>query len=197
MTGRFHPTTWNNRRRASKDGAWERDKLCGLCGFVWDFTGSHRLFPHKGTENTKKNRTLWALWLCVGHRLSHTKAQTHKESVQKSVSGSIGSEMLIWKTVNPLAHLILDLLTGVSSLPLLWPFTGELFKLPFGILPSAGRIALTNRYFYRNLIIESGILLPVYSFILMKGAVRKRLLLLVLHVLIFIPFLVWGITLER
>ena len=105
--------------------------------------------------------------------------------------------MLIWKTVNPLAHLILDLLTGVSSLPLLWPFTGELFKLPFGILPSAGRIALTNRYFYRNLIIESDILLPVYSFILMKGAVRKRLLLLVLHVLIFIPFLVWGITLER
>ncbi len=95
------------------------------------------------------------------------------------------------------SHLILDLLTGVSSLPLLWPFTGELFKLPFGILPSAGRIALTNRYFYRNLIIESGILLPVYSFILMKGAVRKRLLLLVLHVLIFIPFLVWGITLER
>jgi len=94
------------------------------------------------------------------------------------------------------SHLLLDVLTGVSVLPLLWPFTEQLFKLPFGILPSAGRLALTNWYLYRNLIIELGILLPIYSFILM-GAVRNQLLLSVLHILIFILFLVWGIMLER
>ncbi len=98
------------------------------------------------------------------------------------------------------SHLVLDLLVGVSPFPLLWPFTDQLFKLPFGILPSAGRIALTNRYLYRNLIIELGILLPMYSFILIKGRMRKSkkyLLAALLYLLVFIPFFIWGIILDR
>ncbi len=98
------------------------------------------------------------------------------------------------------SHLVLDLLVGVSSFPLLWPFTDHLFKLPFGILPSAGHIDLANRYLYRNLIIELGILLPVCSFILMKGRIRKSekcLLAVLLHVIVFIPFFIWGIILDR
>ncbi|MDM8551918.1 metal-dependent hydrolase [Desulfobacterales bacterium HSG2] len=97
------------------------------------------------------------------------------------------------------SHLLLDMLVGVSPLPLLWPLNDTLFKLPFGILPSAGRIDLMNIYFYRNLFIESGILLPVYSLILMKNSVRyseKRLLTL-LHGCILMPFLIWGISLQR
>lgn len=98
------------------------------------------------------------------------------------------------------SHIVLDMLVGVSPLPLLWPLSDQLFKLPFGILPSAGRISLTNKYFYRNLIIEAGILLPLYSFTLMKDMIKKsqrRLFITVLHVLIFTPFFVWGIVLER
>lgn len=98
------------------------------------------------------------------------------------------------------SHLVLDVLVGVSPLPLLWPFTDKLFRLPFGMLPSAGQIALTNRYFYRNLVIEAGILLPVYSLILMRNRAErseKHTMILLLHLLVFVPFLIWGIALDR
>lgn len=59
-----------------------------------------------------------------------------------------------------LSHLILDGLVGVTPLPLLYPWHTDLFKLPFGVLPSAGKIDVTNYYFYRNLYLELGVLLP-------------------------------------
>ena len=59
-----------------------------------------------------------------------------------------------------LSHLLLDFLVGVTPLPLLWPFSAAAFTAPAGILPSAGGIQLSNYYFYRNLIIETGILAP-------------------------------------
>lgn len=61
-----------------------------------------------------------------------------------------------------LSHLILDLSVGVTPLPLLLPLVKISFKLPFGILPSAGRVDLQNYYFYRNLWLEMGVLLPVF-----------------------------------
>ena len=61
-----------------------------------------------------------------------------------------------------LSHLILDLSVGVTPLPLLFPFIKTPFKLPFGILPSAGRINLQNYYFYRNLGLEMGVLIPLF-----------------------------------
>ena len=66
-----------------------------------------------------------------------------------------------------LSHLILDSLVGVTPLPLLFPITNVPFKLPFGILPSAGKIDLNNYYFYRNLKLEMGVLLPILSLILL------------------------------
>jgi inner membrane protein len=60
-----------------------------------------------------------------------------------------------------LSHPLMDLLVGVTPLPLFFPLSENLFKLPFGILPSAGKIDLTNYYLYRNLGIELGILLPL------------------------------------
>ncbi|MEM9538760.1 MAG: metal-dependent hydrolase [Cyanobacteria bacterium P01_E01_bin.42] len=60
-----------------------------------------------------------------------------------------------------LSHLILDILVGVTALPLFFPWSREVFKLPFGILPSAGKILLTNYYFYRNLYLELGVMLPL------------------------------------
>ncbi len=59
-----------------------------------------------------------------------------------------------------LSHLILDFLVGVTPLPLLWPFSAATFTSPAGILPSAGRLQLSNYYLYRNLVIETGILAP-------------------------------------
>lgn len=69
-----------------------------------------------------------------------------------------------------LSHIVLDLLVGVTPAALLWPLSSDTLKLPFGLLPSAGKIDLNNYYFYRNLVIESGILIPVARLIMMiKG----------------------------
>ena len=59
------------------------------------------------------------------------------------------------------SHLCLDLLVGVTAIPLGWPLNETAFKLPFGILPSAGKPSLHNYYFYYNLGIEMGVLLPL------------------------------------
>lgn len=61
-----------------------------------------------------------------------------------------------------LSHIMLDLLVGVTALPLWWPINTSVWALPFGVLPSAGRIQLSNYYFYRNLLIELGVLVPLY-----------------------------------
>ena len=72
-----------------------------------------------------------------------------------------------------LSHLALDLSVGVTPLPLLFPFVKIPFKLPFGILPSAGRIDLDNYYFYRNLWLEMGVLLPLFIIACLLGIDRS------------------------
>lgn len=64
-----------------------------------------------------------------------------------------------------LSHLLLDLFVGVTPIPLLFPVVNLPIKLPFGILPSAGKIDLSNYYFYRNLKLEMGVLLPIFAFV--------------------------------
>lgn len=60
-----------------------------------------------------------------------------------------------------LSHLVLDFLVGVTTLPLLWPLSDAAFVSPIGILPSAGRMRVMNYYFYRNLLIEVGVVAPI------------------------------------
>lgn len=66
-----------------------------------------------------------------------------------------------------LSHLVLDLFVAVMPLPLLWPFSGRAFRLSFGLLPSAGRPGLSNVYFYRNLLIEVGVLAPILGLVVL------------------------------
>ncbi|MEO1006461.1 MAG: metal-dependent hydrolase [Cyanobacteria bacterium J06638_38] len=70
-----------------------------------------------------------------------------------------------------LSHPVLDLLVGVTPLPLLFPLIKIPIKLPFGILPSAGKIELHNYYFYRNLLLEMGVLFPL---LIMSGLLNIR-----------------------
>ena len=58
------------------------------------------------------------------------------------------------------SHLLLDALVGVYREPWLWPLSRVTFRLPFGILPSAGRLAWGNVFLYRNLAIEAAIVGP-------------------------------------
>jgi membrane-bound metal-dependent hydrolase YbcI (DUF457 family) len=99
-----------------------------------------------------------------------------------------------------LSHLALDFLVGVTPLPLLWPLDSAAFASPVGILPSAGRIRLSNYYLYRNLLIEVGVLAPVFYVArgLYLGEVssrdRARVLLLLLVAGCFVA---WSVSLSR
>jgi inner membrane protein len=99
-----------------------------------------------------------------------------------------------------LSHLLLDLLTGVLPLPLLYPSL-EVFRLPFGLLPSAGRIQFTNYLFYRNILIELGVLLPLsISLILMSRDLTvfgKRRSIIIAGLLISSCFAIWASRLSR
>lgn len=74
-----------------------------------------------------------------------------------------------------LSHLVLDLLVGVTALPLLWPASERRFRLPWGLLPSAGRLDVQNPLLYRNLLIELGVLIPLAAALVMAfGPKRPR-----------------------
>lgn len=62
-----------------------------------------------------------------------------------------------------LSHIVLDTLVGVGGLPILWPFTSHRFSLPFGVLPSAPAFRLNNFYMYRNVLMEVGVLGPLFT----------------------------------
>ncbi len=99
-----------------------------------------------------------------------------------------------------LSHLVLDFLVGVTPLPLLWPLSDAAFVSPIGLLPSAGRIRVLNYYFYRNLLIEVGILAPILY--LARGlysgeiGVEKRARIIV-TLLIAGFFIAWSAGLRR
>jgi inner membrane protein len=99
-----------------------------------------------------------------------------------------------------LSHLLLDLLTGVLPLPLLYPSL-EVFRLPFGLLPSAGKIQLTNYLFYRNLSIELGVIVPLVISLLLiihdRTLFGKHRLGVTAGLLISGCFMMWAFSLSR
>jgi inner membrane protein len=100
-----------------------------------------------------------------------------------------------------LSHLILDFLVAVMPLPLLYPFSVETFKSYIGILPSAGKISLTNYFFYRNLFIEQGILVPLFCsvYLIIRHSTKTRLEKVKIGCLLLISilFTFWSISLSR
>lgn len=58
------------------------------------------------------------------------------------------------------SHLLLDLLAG-RFLPLLWPFVPTGFSLSMVLLPGAAHTGLVSYAFWRNLIVEFCLLLPL------------------------------------
>ncbi|EGJ32741.1 MULTISPECIES: metal-dependent hydrolase [Moorena] len=100
-----------------------------------------------------------------------------------------------------LSQIIIDLLVGVVGIPLFYPFTRENFKLPWGILPSAGKLDLSNYYLYKNLLIEMGILLPLFSLVAIcrYHLLKPRQVKIVIFGLLFTStcFMFWGYNLSR
>lgn len=109
--------------------------------------------------------------------------------------------MKIQVILTAFSHLVLDLLVGVGALPLLYPLSFYRFKLPFGLLPSAGRINLANYYIYRNLLIEMRVLLPLlFTFIMVFQALEmtfNRKIAIAILITISISFMGWAFSLPR
>ena len=98
------------------------------------------------------------------------------------------------------SHIGMDLLVGVTALPLLWPVSDRLFRLPFGLLPSAGKLSWVNFYFYYNLSIELGVLLPLIACIFIRKssiAAQARWVLIVSLLLVSAGFMHWAYGLSR
>ena len=97
------------------------------------------------------------------------------------------------------SHLLLDTLVGSrQGDPWLYPLLIENYRLPFGLLPSAGAISLSNYYFYRNLLIELGVLLHIFLLFLTgfgKIKLSKAWIIILIAFLAF--FLIWSINLTR
>lgn len=71
--------------------------------------------------------------------------------------------LLLQVAIASFSHILLDILVGITPLPLLYPFSVDTVRLSFGILPSAGKIDVTNYYFWRNLYLELGVLVPMFG----------------------------------
>lgn len=100
-----------------------------------------------------------------------------------------------------LSHLLLDLLVGVTPAPLLWPLTDAEVRLPFGVLPSAGHPRLSNPLFYRNLLIEMGVLLPLAGIVQLARSNQfrppQKNALIVGMAAVSLLFMAWGYSLGR
>jgi len=97
------------------------------------------------------------------------------------------------------SHLLLDFLVGVHGNPYLYPFSSSLITSPLGVLPSSGRIDIHNYYFWRNMLLELAIFLPLLVFFIPKVRsyfLKYKLLVLAL-ILIFIIGVWIGIGLDR
>jgi inner membrane protein len=115
--------------------------------------------------------------------------------------GSVWSTHALQALGAGLSHVVLDGLVGVTPAALLWPFSRETFRLPFGVLPSAGRLRLSNPLVYRNLLIELGVLVPLCVGFLLGRAEghrsAKRVLLLGGLGLVSLAFMAWAASLSR
>ncbi|MDG9671654.1 metal-dependent hydrolase [Hahella sp. CR1] len=81
-----------------------------------------------------------------------------------------------------MAHVLMDYCVGVHKNPIFWPLTESVYAFEYGFLPSAGKLDFLNFYFWRNLLIEMGILVPVAAFISARGrnALKKRVYIAIL-----------------
>lgn len=94
----------------------------------------------------------------------------------------------------------MDFWVGVIGLPLFWPFHTAVITAPVGLLPSAGSPHWRNYYFYANLLVELGIVVPLMIVFLRNLFWQKNKLKIwqsALLIGISAYFLRWSIGLIR
>ncbi|WP_447591458.1 metal-dependent hydrolase [Stenotrophomonas rhizophila] len=115
------------------------------------------------------------------------------------VAKTVGSGLrLRWLLLASLSHPLLDLLVGAHPMPLFWPVQPGISVR--GVLPSAGAPSLGNLYLWRNLLIELGVLLPVYAALVAMArgwAWRRWRLWALCSAPIWAAFVAWSVSLSR
>jgi inner membrane protein len=104
-----------------------------------------------------------------------------------------------WLMVASVSHPLMDLLVGAHPVPLLWPLAADV-SIPAGVLPSAGALAPDNVFLWRNMLIELGILLPVFALAVAvsRRTAFARVAAWTTGILpVWAAFVVWSVTLTR
>ncbi len=197
-----------------------------LAGVTVYLTMTESPFPRQ--SKITQNKLFWAIWLVIiacipdidylipslilehaGHRIRTTHSFVGVLLIPVCtivglwLFGDRGKNLKfrsLQSILAGLSHLLLDLLTGVLPLPLLYPSL-EVFRPPFGLLPSAGRIQFTNYLFYRNILIELGVLLPLAVSLILtirdSSIFGKRKSIVITGLLVSICFTIWASKLSR
>jgi len=199
-----------------------------MSSFLGHSLAAYSLFSLDGVGRPYTfRRALWLAWLVVlasapdidyvvpalaspahrGSRITHSVALSMvlpllSVGVLYSVKGlkSRRGLLSVCAVLAGLSHLALDFLVGVTPLPLFWPLSPAAFASPVGVLPSAGRIQLSNFYLYRNVLIEVGVLAPACyvarGLYLGELGARNGAAVLIL-LLVAGCFAAWSVSLSR
>jgi hypothetical protein len=147
--------------------------------------------------------TTWFLGVTAHPRITHSLcfcalagllAWAVVRTVRHAENSAIGIGALLAAACS---HLVLDLLVGVHSLPILWPLPLPEVMSPVGLLPSAGHPDISNCFLWRNLLIECGVLWPLFAgmVILCRGRRLRPQPWLALAPL-WLGFVVWSIRIH-
>jgi len=108
---------------------------------------------------------VWLLGYGTHPRITHSLlfALVAAVAVQCVAKAAGNTQPLRWRwlLLASVSHPLLDLLVGAHPVPLFWPLQDGVAVR--GVLPSAGALRVGNAYLWRNLLIELGVLLPVFA----------------------------------
>lgn len=143
---------------------------------------------------------IWLLGYGANPRLTHSLLFALIAAVAVNrMAKAVGVQLALpWLLAASAPHPLLDLLVGAHPVPLFWPLQAGV-SLP-GVLPSAGALRFDNAYLLRNLLIELGVLLPVFAalVVMARGAALRRWHTWALCVApVWAAFVAWSISLPR
>lgn len=122
---------------------------------------------------------------------------SRKYNLKRSATRSLSIQVIF----AGLSHIFLDMLVAVFPHVLFFPLSWEVYRLPFGLLPSAAHISLDNPYFYRNTGIELVIFMPILGLVFLRwfNVSRRvwRILTMIALISITLSGMVIAFQLER
>lgn len=145
---------------------------------------------------------VWAFGYAAKPRVTHSMvfalavAVVARAAMRRATAARIPITGLLTAS---LSHPVLDLLVGAHTVPLFWPLGAET-SISIGVLPSAGALDPANYYLWKNLLIELGVLLPVFALVIALArhtAGRDMATRAMLIAPLWLAFVAWSISLPR